>query len=317
MVWELLLQGSARQPSKLKAGGAVALLANWLSTDPRLWRVLRKEWPDSPPPPDPPPSLRDSSHPLHFGEALTAAHPLKPEPGGDHEAGGLAQADAEAGLAGADGVSGEQLIQPEKSGPEKGTTRETAAGKDLAPSRRDEEAAAGFDLREVDEEGLFGNYAGLILLHPFLATFFTRCGLMEGARFQDAAARQMAVFLLYYLATGQKEGPEYDTLFPKLFCGCTLDESLPLRMELSEAVYAEADELLQMVLQRWEKLKNTSADGLREGFLRRMGKLTRRQNRLVLVVEISAIDVLLDYLPWNLSLVKLPWLNELLYIEWR
>jgi hypothetical protein len=325
MVWELLLLESARQPATFKAGGAIALLANWLSADPRLRGLLQKEWPDSPllrstpQPLSPGPILPqpDSPPPRQSGETFADEHPEKQAPGGAREDGGPAQANAEPGLAGPDGVSGQRITRNEEDGSTRQKEIGTAEDKGLVPAGREERDLAGFDRREVDEEGLFGNYAGLILLHPFLTNFFTRCGLMEGTRFQDAFARQKAIFLLYYLATGKKEGQESEMLFPKLFCGCMLNESLPFGLELSEAVYAEADELLQIVLERWEKLKNSSVDGLREGFLRRMGKLVNRQNRLVLVVEVSAIDVLLDYLPWNLSLVKLPWLKELLYIEWR
>jgi hypothetical protein len=174
-----------------------------------------------------------------------------------------------------------------------------------------------FDRSQVEEEGLFGEYAGLILLHPFLSTFFSRCGLTERGVFVDRQARQQAVYLLYYLGTGEKEAQEHALLFPKVYCGCDLEEPLPMRVEQPESSYLEADQLLQMVLQRWEKLQYSSVAALREGFLRRMGKLVNRGERLELVMEASAIDVLLDYLPWNLSIVKLPWLKDLLYVEWR
>jgi hypothetical protein len=38
---------------------------------------------------------------------------------------------------------------------------------------------------------------------------------------------------------------------------------------------------------------------------------------LRLQVEGKALDILLDYLPWTLSIVKLPWMKKLLHIEWR
>lgn len=174
-----------------------------------------------------------------------------------------------------------------------------------------------FNRQMVDEEGFFGRLAGVILLHPFLPTLFGRCGLYDTNGFIDKQARQQAVFLLYYLATGEKTGPEHELLFPKLFGGCDPEEPLPVTVELPDSVYTEADELLQVVLGRWEKLRQSSVGALREGFLQRVGKLVKRNERLVLVIEISAIDVLLDYLPWNLSLVKLPWWKELLYVEWR
>ena len=174
-----------------------------------------------------------------------------------------------------------------------------------------------FDKQMVDEDGFFGRLAGLILLHPFLTTLFGRCGFYDKNGFIDKEARQQAVFLLYYLGTGEKEGPEYEMLFPKILCGCDPEDPLPRTVELPESVYTEADDLLLMVLQRWEKLQHSSVGALREGFLQRLGKLVNRNDRLVLIMEISAIDVLLDYLPWNLSIVKFPWWKELLYVEWR
>ena len=35
------------------------------------------------------------------------------------------------------------------------------------------------------------------------------------------------------------------------------------------------------------------------------------------VVGKNALDILLDYLPWNIHLVKLPWLKDSLYVDWR
>src|SRR5262249_55986135 len=106
-------------------------------------------------------------------------------------------------------------------------------------------------------------------------------------------------------------------LFPKLLCGFGLEDPLPARIEIPEAAWAEGQELVQTVLLQWDKLKNTSPDGLREGFLQRTGKLLRRHDQLQLMMEMSAIDMLLDYLPWGLSVVKLPWIKEIIYVEWR
>jgi hypothetical protein len=169
----------------------------------------------------------------------------------------------------------------------------------------------------LEKGGLFGRHAGLILLHPFLPTFFQRCGLWINGTFTHPQARQQAVFLLYFLATGEKEGPEYELLFPKLLCGYGLEDAMPARIGIPEACWAEGQELLQNALLQWDKLKNTSVDGLREGFLQRTGKLLRQNDRLQLMMEMSAIDVLLDYLPWGIGLVKLPWYKEIIYVEWR
>jgi hypothetical protein len=174
-----------------------------------------------------------------------------------------------------------------------------------------------FRSEEVAEEGIYIPHAGIILVHPFITTFFSRRQLWDKTGFVDLYARQQAIYLLHYLATGERTAPEYELVMPKMLCGYALDMPLPGDILLEDEACGEGDLLLQNVLQRWEKLKNTSVDGLREGFLRRNGKLFNRDGRLCLQVESSSIDVLLDFLPWNLSLVKLPWLKEILYVEWR
>jgi hypothetical protein len=79
----------------------------------------------------------------------------------------------------------------------------------------------------------------------------------------------------------------------------------------------EAGDLLAAAIAQWSILKNTSVEGLREGFLQRGGKLFSKNGNLWLQVEKNAIDILLDYLPWNLGIIKLPWLKDVLRVEWR
>jgi hypothetical protein len=185
------------------------------------------------------------------------------------------------------------------------------------PEKASREEDFLFSDEQVPEEGMLIPNAGVILVHPFLATFFDRLGLRQGKTFKDLDARQQAIYLIHYLATGQRIAPEYELLLPKMLCGYALEMPLPGDILLTDEACAEGDLLLQNVVQRWEKLKNSSVDALREGFLQRNGKLYNRNDRLSLQVEASSIDVLLDSLPWNLSLVKLPWLKEMLYVEWR
>ena len=75
--------------------------------------------------------------------------------------------------------------------------------------------------------------------------------------------------------------------------------------------------MLQAVIEQWTVLKNTSVEGLREGFLQRKGKLFSKNDNLHLQAETNSIDVLLDQLPWNLSMIKLPWMKRILRLEWR
>jgi hypothetical protein len=103
----------------------------------------------------------------------------------------------------------------------------------------------------------------------------------------------------------------------KVLCAWPVDEPVGKHIELSLAELIEADNMLEALVENWAILKNTSIDGLREGFIHRDGKLFRKNGQLILHVEGDTIDVLLDQLPWNISMIKLPWMKELLRVEWR
>ncbi len=168
------------------------------------------------------------------------------------------------------------------------------------------------------EEGttLFIRYAGMILLHPYLLPFFKGLDLVEDKNFKDDACRHRAVHLLHYLTTKETGLPEFVLLLPKLLCGLPFEEPMERYLEFSETEVAECENLLQAVIQHWGALGKSSPDALREGFLQREGKLEKRESGWHLTVERHTIDILLDRLPWGLGIVKLPWMEELLQVEW-
>ena len=171
--------------------------------------------------------------------------------------------------------------------------------------------------KEEETAGLYVTQAGLVLLHPFLRFYFEAVELYSGESFQDESTQQMAIYLLYYLATKQTDVSEYELVLPKLLCGWPLNEPV-VRVDLPDAALREGENLLQTAIDYWDALKSTSPDGLRQGFLQREGKLTRSgENNWKLQVEQQAIDILLSRLPWGLSMVRLPWMEELLIVEWN
>ncbi|NEQ54070.1 MAG: hypothetical protein F6K11_28720 [Leptolyngbya sp. SIO3F4] len=177
--------------------------------------------------------------------------------------------------------------------------------------------ANNFLSSEEKTSGIYINQAGLVLLHPFLVPYLRGIGMVEGNAFCDEIAQQTAIYLLHYLTTGQTSAPEYELVLPKLLCGWPLNEAIDADISLADDALAEGENLLQTVIGYWDALKNTSPDGLREGFLQREGKLTRTGDQSwKLRVEQTAIDVLLTRLPWGVSMVKLPWMDELLTVEW-
>jgi hypothetical protein len=77
--------------------------------------------------------------------------------------------------------------------------------------------------------------------------------------------------------------------------------------------------LLHALITNWEKLRNTSVDGLRQSFLLREGRLLRKESdgSWSLTVSTKAYDMLLDSLPWRFSTVRLPWMQTVLHVKWR
>lgn len=169
-----------------------------------------------------------------------------------------------------------------------------------------------------DDDARYLQLAGLVLLHPFLPAFFQALNLLDasGKQFRDSAAQERAIHLLYYLGAGATEPPEYELELPKLLCGLPLEEPVARYINLTEQETTEANTLLQSVITHWQVLKNTSPAGLREAFLQRDGKLSRMENGWKLLVERKAQDVLLGRLPWGIGVVKLPWMGEMVWVEW-
>lgn len=169
----------------------------------------------------------------------------------------------------------------------------------------------------IDENGIYVSNAGIVVLHPFLSTFFKKLELTANGKFHNTAAAEKAVHLLHFLATGKTNCEEHELVIPKLLCELPIQYALKEIIELTEEEKQEAENLLTAAIDQWEKLKNISIDALRENFLQRNGKLYTKNDLRYLQVENGSLDVLLDYLPWTLSIVKLPWMKEMLRIEWR
>lgn len=97
-----------------------------------------------------------------------------------------------------------------------------------------------------------------------------------------------------------------------------LETPLPQELGLSEESKLEATRLLEAIVRNWPVLKNTSPDGLRSGFIQRAGLLSWSEDRAswVLRVERLGQDLLLEKVPWSYSVIKLPWMERILTVEW-
>ncbi|MEN6620785.1 MAG: contractile injection system tape measure protein [Smithella sp.] len=171
------------------------------------------------------------------------------------------------------------------------------------------------DAEEDLENGIYLENAGLIILHPFLPQLFTALGISNDAGLLQP---QRGLCLLHFLATGKTSAPEYELILPKILCNIPLELPVESDAALTEDEREEAVALLEAVIHHWEVLRNTSPDGLRGTFLLRPGKVSLRDDGdWLLQVEAQSFDILLDQLPWSISMIKLPWMEKILWVEWR
>jgi hypothetical protein len=171
-------------------------------------------------------------------------------------------------------------------------------------------------VKEAPPGLIYIHNAGLVLLHPLLPHFFVRTGLTEKNQFIDRAAQHRAAHLLQFLVDGREEHPEQELVLNKILCDIPVEETIPLHITLTEMEREVAGQLMEVLRQQWEKMKNTSLEGIRLSFLQRDGALTSTQEEWKLQVEQRGIDVLLQYLPWSWRLIRLPWMNKTLNTEW-
>lgn len=165
-------------------------------------------------------------------------------------------------------------------------------------------------------DAIYINNAGLVLLNPFIPTFFVKVGVMNGGKFISEEAQLRAVHLLQYLVDGSVSSPEHMLVLNKILCNLPIEEPVPAGITLTDAEKDVAAGLLNAVLANWDKMKNTSVDGLRGSFLIRAGSLIFKEDAWHLKIEQRGYDVLLQTLPWGIGMIKMSWMDKFLYVEW-
>ncbi|MFN0175743.1 MAG: contractile injection system tape measure protein [Saprospiraceae bacterium] len=166
----------------------------------------------------------------------------------------------------------------------------------------------------VAEVAFFADDAGLALIASYFPSFLKNVGLIGETGLLDG---HRAAHLFHYIATGDEAAPEYDLPFCKILAGLPVGAPLDAAEPLTELEKTETDDLLRSVIRHWDVLRNTSTEGLRQTFLMRQGKLSRRSagDGWLLQLEKSPFDVLLNYLPWACSVIRLPWMTEPVFVE--
>ena len=188
------------------------------------------------------------------------------------------------------------------------------AARELAPSAPKRTPRVNRAFSDTDE--IYVDNAGLVILWPFLQSFFGRLGLLDEKRFRDEAAAQRAAGLLQYVATADEAPPEYLLPLNKVLCGIALDEVFDFGEPIGADEVEECTDLLTAVIAQAPILRQMSIAGFRSTFLLRQGQLSARDGNWLLRVQRETHDIVLDRFPWSVQIVKLPWMTALMQVEW-
>ena len=163
----------------------------------------------------------------------------------------------------------------------------------------------------------FVNDAGLTLLHPFIMPLLQNMGLVKKGKFLSPEARVYAVHLLKELAYPGYPHFNHNLTLEKILCGLPPEFTVPEEWEPDDRAKEESEALLKAVCGHWEPLSRSTTTALRNGFLQRGGSVEMDQDTWIVRVEGSAMDILLDRLPWELSFIILPWNKKPILVEWQ
>lgn len=166
------------------------------------------------------------------------------------------------------------------------------------------------------KEAIYLHNSGLVILAAFLPRYFGMLDLLEDSIFPDEASAVRAVLLLEYLATGRTEVPEHELVFNKMLCGLPINTPVPTSIELTEQETAVSREMLNAVLQNWDKMSDSTIENLQGSFFLRQGLLLEQEDHWSLKVEPAGYDMILSFLPWTISVISLPWMDRRLEVDW-
>ena len=181
----------------------------------------------------------------------------------------------------------------------------------------EQERAEWNELEKRIDDGLWVSNAGLVLLGPFLPQLFKKLKYLDdtGRSFLSEETQRDAIGVLGYLAGVGADVGEDELIVPKLLTAYSLTDVVTPRT-LSKAAREEAEALIISVIGMWEKLGNSSMESIQQTFLQRAGMLRQQSSGWQLQVEPQTYDILINFVPWGFRTIRLPWMKELLFIEW-
>ncbi len=171
------------------------------------------------------------------------------------------------------------------------------------------------------EESIYINNAGLVLVAVFLPHLFKSLDLLHTndqgkTRLRSKRAVSHAVHMLQYLVDGSTSTPEHLLVLNKILCGESIHIPVEQSIDLIEREVQLCNQLFEAVKANWACMAGTSISGLQQTFLQREGRLTRTEKGWKLLVQRKTLDVLVDQVPWRLSITSEAWMPESISVVW-
>tara|TARA_R110002020_G_scaffold83108_3_gene205912 strand:- start:26722 stop:28776 length:2055 start_codon:yes stop_codon:yes gene_type:complete len=174
----------------------------------------------------------------------------------------------------------------------------------------------GNDINSTATDPYYIHDSGIVLVWPYLNRLFEKLNYVRNKDFLSKDLQERAIMVLGFIATGDPFCEEHQLVFAKFLCGWPFRMPVKKSIKLTKHELKEVNIMLTGLIRHWSVLKNTSISGLRETFFYREGKLEPQEDDWKLTVEQKGTDILLDRLPYGLSIIKLPWLKKMLRVYW-
>ena len=136
-------------------------------------------------------------------------------------------------------------------------------------------------------------------------------------KFKDELSVQKGILIMQFLVTGSLEINENELVLNKILCGVAQRTPVDVKIEIEEVELELCESLLKGVLQNWEKLNNSSVATLRETFLMREGILTPNELDYNLDIVKETFDMLLETIPWNISMIQTTFMENRINVDWK
>jgi len=158
--------------------------------------------------------------------------------------------------------------------------------------------------------------AGLVIAGNYVPMLFERFGITHDRAFKSVKAQERGVQFLQYVATGSTVANDNLLALNKVLCGLPPIHKLTGNVEITKDQQSFIDGLIEATISQWQAIGNSSVNGFKGNWLIRDGMLTRFDERWELKVETRAYDVLLHTSPFSFSIIKYPWMEKALHVNW-